>query len=91
MTLTWSWPWGNGLGHCWIKLWNFIYHHTKYELNLSNGLENISNLNVNVDTDADADADAVGSAIALPGLCPAELKMHGVFSADETSNLLDAI
>ena len=44
-----------------------LYHHTKYEPNLSNGLENISskkNFNVNVDTDAG------GSAIALPGLHP---------------------
>ena len=59
----------------------YIYHQTKYEPNLSNGLENISskNFNVNVDADANANANARGSAIALSGLRPGELKETNLF------------
>ena len=34
------------------------------------------NFNVNVDADPDANTDAWGSAIALPGFCPGELKIN---------------
>ena len=74
MTLTWPWPWGNGVGYCWIKLSNYIYYHPKYEPNLSNGLENRNSFNADTNSDANANADAGVSAIALPGLCPGELK-----------------
>ena len=40
----WPWPWchRHGWGWWWIKLWTCIYYHSKYETNLSYGLENIS-------------------------------------------------
>ena len=32
---------GGGGGYCWIKLWTYIYHHTKYKPNPLYGQENI--------------------------------------------------
>ena len=77
MTLTWPWSWGDGLGYCWIKLWNYIYHHTKYKpiIKWSGKYKLLKYFNVNVHAEANADdADDGGSAIALPGLRPGELK-----------------
>ena len=83
MTLTWPWPFGNGMNKT-LELYLSSYQIQTKSIKRSGKYKLLKNFNVNVDANADtnansdananANADAGGSAIALPWLRPGELK-----------------